>query len=144
MLVSVMVRKKKNIERLKDELDLGDEALLINQTNEQLKVALLNLSDLFLMPSISYKKSVEGFGISYIEAASYGKASIGGKEGGANDAIQDGITGYICDGNDLNSIYETIIKFFEDNRYKSLGSKAQEFSKEFKWNKIIKEYLKLI
>ena len=49
-----------------------------------------------------------------------------------------------CDGNDLNSIYETIIKFFEDNRYKSLGSKAQEFSKEFKWNKIIKEYLKLI
>ena len=136
--------EKKNLERLKDELDLGDEALLINQTNEQLKVALLNLSDLFLMPSISYKKSVEGFGISYIEAASYGKASIGGKEGGANDAIQDGITGYICDGNDLNSIYETIIKFFEDNRYKSLGSKAQEFSKEFKWNKIIKEYLKLI
>ena len=69
---------------------------------------------------------------------------LGGNEGGANDAIQDGITGYICDGNDLNSIYETIIKFFEDNRYKSLGSKAQEFSKEFKWNKIIKEYLKLI
>ena len=40
------------------------------------------------MPSISYKKSVEGFGISYIEAASYGKASIGGIDGGANDAIK--------------------------------------------------------
>ena len=29
------------------------------------------------MPSVVYKKSVEGFGITFIEAASYGK-SIGG------------------------------------------------------------------
>ena len=136
--------ERQNLEKLKDELGLNNEVMLINKSNEELKVALLDSSDLFLMPSISYRKSVEGFGISYIEAASYGKASIGGKDGGANDAIQDGITGYICDGSDLNSIYETVIKFFEENRYKSLGSKAKEFSKQFKWNKIIKEYLKLI
>ena len=30
------------------------------------------------MPSISFKKSVEGFGISFVEAASYGIGSIGG------------------------------------------------------------------
>ena len=29
------------------------------------------------MPSVVYKKSVEGFGISYIEAASYGKPLLG-------------------------------------------------------------------
>ena len=40
------------------------------------------------MPSIIFKKSVEGFGISFIEAASYGVGSIGGKDGGANDAIK--------------------------------------------------------
>ena len=65
------------------------------------------------MPSITYKKSVEGFGISFIEAASYGVASIGGSEGGESDAIKDGQTGYLCDGKDLNSIYEKILNFLK-------------------------------
>ena len=43
------------------------------------------------MPSILYKKSVEGFGISFIEAACYGVGSIGGKIGGASDAIKENI-----------------------------------------------------
>ena len=111
---------------------------------EKLKVALLNESDLFLMPSVVYKKSVEGFGISFIEAGSYGKASIGGKTGGQADAIEDGGTGYLCDGNDLNSIYETILKFFQNDQYKVLGLQAKKFSKKFKWDNIIKQYLSLI
>ena len=36
------------------------------------------------MPSVIYGKSVEGFGISFIEAAQQGIASIGGKDGGAS------------------------------------------------------------
>ncbi len=136
--------EKNNLEKLKKELGLGEEIVLINHTNEELKVALLNLSDLFLMPSIEYKKSVEGFGISFIEAAAYGKGSIGGKAGGASDAINDGETGYICDGNDLKSIYETVIKFIEDDNYKRLGNNAFKFSQKFKWDKIVKNYLGLI
>ena len=96
------------------------------------------------MPSIIYKKSVEGFGISFIEAATYGKASIGGLDGGGADAIDNEKTGYLCNGNDLNSIYETIIKFFQNNQYKILGLEAKEFSKKFKWPNIIKQYLNLI
>ena len=96
------------------------------------------------MPSIIYKKSVEGFGISFIEAASYGKGSIGGKDGGERDAIIDGQTGYICDGNDLSSIYESINNFFKDNNFKKFGANAHEFSKKFSWEKIIRKYLDLI
>ena len=96
------------------------------------------------MPSIIYKKSVEGFGISFIEAGTYGKGSIGGNAGGEADAIKDGATGYLCDGNDLNSIYETILKFFQDDNYKVLGLQAKEFSEKFKWKNIIKQYLSLI
>ena len=85
--------ERKNLEQLKNELDLKKEVDLLPQINEQLKVALLNKSDLFLMlPSIIYKKSVEGFGISFVEAGCYGKGSIGGKDGGKKDAIQDNKT----------------------------------------------------
>ena len=96
------------------------------------------------MPSVIYKKSVEGFGISFIEAGSYGKGSIGGIDGGQTDAIQEGKTGFLCDGNDLNAIYETVLKFFQNDQYKILGLQAKEFSKKFKWKSIVKEYLKLI
>ena len=67
----------------------------IYKSTEQEKLALLEKSNLFVMPSIVYKKSVEGFGIAYIEAATYGKPSIGGIFGGEADAIKDGETGYL-------------------------------------------------
>ena len=96
------------------------------------------------MPSIKVKKSVEGFGISFIEAASYGVGSIGGKEGGASDAISHNKTGLICDGDDLNSIYESVVNFLNNENFIKYGKNAKEFSKKFYWNKIIKNYLKLI
>ena len=70
--------------------------------------------------------------------------SIGGVAGGASDAIQDGVSGYLCDGENLNSIYETIIKFYDNDNYKILGKNAYLFSKNFHWDKIIKKYIKLI
>ena len=96
------------------------------------------------MPSIVYKKSIEGFGISFIEAGSYGKGSIGGIAGGEADAIEDGKTGYLCDGSDLNSIYETVLKFFHNDNCKILGLQASVFSKKFKWKKIVEQYLSLV
>ena len=96
------------------------------------------------MPSRIEKKSVEGFGISFIEAASYGVGSIGGKDGGASDAITHNKTGLICDGNDLNSIYDSVINFFENGNFVKYGKNAQEFSEKFHWNKVVKNYLKLI
>lgn len=136
--------EKANLEDLRKQLNIEKQVIFLPRTNEDLKTALLNECDLFLMPSIIYKKSVEGFGISFIEAGSYGKGSVGGKDGGQADAIEEGRTGYLCDGNDLNSIYETILKFFQNDQYKVLGLQAKEFSKKFKWNNIIKQYLNLI
>ena len=136
--------EKSNLESLRKQLKLEKQVVFLPRTVENLKVALLNESDLFLMPSIVYKKSVEGFGISFIEAGSHGKASIGGKDGGQSDAIKEGETGYLCDGNDLNSIYETILKIFQNDKYKILGLQAKEFSKKFKWENIVKQYLDLI
>ena len=136
--------ERDNLESLRKQLSIEKQVTFLPRTAENLKVALLNESDLFLMPSVIYKKSVEGFGISFIEAGSYGKASIGGKDGGQADAVDEGRTGYLCDGSDLNSIYGTILKFFQNDQYKVLGLQAKDFSKKFKWENIIKQYLNLI
>jgi phosphatidylinositol alpha-1,6-mannosyltransferase len=136
--------ERKNLEKLRAELGLNKEVELIFKSTEQEKVALLENSDVFVMPSVVYKKSVEGFGISYIEAASYGTPSLGGIYGGEGDAIKTGQTGYLCNGNDLNALYETLLKILENNHYKELGTNALEFSKDFSWSKIVKKYIELI
>ena len=61
-----------NLLKLRKTLGLEKNVEFIFKSTEQEKVALLEQSDIFVMPSVIYKKSVEGFGISYIEAASYG------------------------------------------------------------------------
>ena len=96
------------------------------------------------MPSRIEKNSVEGFGISFIEAASYGVASIGGKDGGASDAISHNKTGLLCDGEDLSSIYDAVNNFFSNEKFIQYGKEAKKFSENFHWNKVVKNYLKLI
>ncbi len=136
--------EKNKLLSLIKELKLEKQVVFLDRADEKLKAALIQNSNLFLMPSIIFKKSVEGFGISFMEAASYGVGSIGGKDGGASDAIQNEKTGLICDGEDINSIYENIIKFFQNDNYKKYGVNALKFSENFMWNKVVKKYLSLI
>ena len=136
--------EKNNLLKLSRELNLEKEVNFLKDIDYNLKIALISESNLFLMPSRIEKKSVEGFGISFIEAASYGVGSIGGKDGGAPDAIAHKKTGLICDGNDLNSIYDSVIYFFENENFLKYGKNAKEFSKKFHWDKIVKNYLELI
>ena len=96
------------------------------------------------MPSTIYKKSVEGFGIAYVEASQYGVPSIGGIDGGASDAIDHEKTGLLCDGNNLDAIYSSINSMLENNKYIEYGKAAKENADKFKWNKIIEKYNKIL
>ena len=58
----------------------------------------------FALPVRAVGNDVEGFGIVYLEAAMARLPVIGGIESGAIDAIVDGVTGYLVDGNDRGAI----------------------------------------
>jgi phosphatidylinositol alpha-1,6-mannosyltransferase len=96
------------------------------------------------MPSIIHKSSVEGFGIVYAEAGQYGVPSIGGKDGGASDAIYHEKTGLICDGNNLDEIYSSINSMLENKKYLEFGKNAKEFVTKFYWSNIIEEFKKIL
>jgi len=136
--------EEENIKKLVKELFLENQVLFFSDISQDLKNALVAKSNVFVMPSVIYKKSVEGFGIAYVEAAQYGVPSIGGKDGGASDAIVDKKTGIICDGNSLEDVYSSIDSILKDSSYKNFGSKAKEYAKKFEWDNTIKEYLKIL
>ena len=133
-----------NIKKLVKELDLEAQVMFFKDISNDLKNALVAKSDIFVMPSIIHKKSVEGFGIAYVEAAQYGIPSIGGKDGGAADAIDHKKTGLICDGNNLDDIYSSINTMLENKKYLDYGKNAKEFVHKFQWSKIIEDYKKIL
>ena len=136
--------EEQNLKKLVNELNLNNHVIFLKNVETELKNALICKSNIFVMPSIIHNKSVEGFGIAYIEAAQYGIPSIGGKDGGASDAIIHEKTGLICDGNNLEEIYSSIDKMLKDHKYKEYGKEAKKFSENFYWDKIIKSYQKIL
>ena len=136
--------EEENIKDLVKELDLEGQVMFFKDISEDLKNALVAKSNIFVMPSTIYKSSVEGFGIAYTEAAQLSIPSIGGKDGGASDAIDHGKTGLICDGNNLDDIYSSINSMFENKKYLEYGKNAKEFVSKFYWPNIIEEYKKIL
>ncbi len=136
--------EEENLKKLVQELDLSSQVMFFKDISENLKNALIARSNIFVMPSIIYKTSVEGFGISYVEAAQYSIPSLGGKDGGASDAIKHDKTGIICDGNNLEDIYSSLSLMIENKKYIELGKNAKEFVSKFQWQKIIEDYKKIL
>ena len=136
--------EEENLKKLVQELNLSSQVMFFKEITENLKNALIAKSNIFVMPSIIHKTSVEGFGISYVEAAQYSVPSLGGKDGGASDVIKHDKTGIICDGNNLEDIYSSLNSMIENKKYIELGKNAKEFVSKFQWQKIIEDYKKIL
>ena len=136
--------EEEKLKKLVIELKLEDQVTFLKDIPLDLKNALISKSDIFVMPSIIYKKSVEGFGIAYVEAAQYGVPSVGGKDGGASDAIIHEKTGLICDGNKLEDVYSSIDNLFKNNKYLEYGKEAKINAENFLWDRIIENYKRIL
>ena len=105
---------------------------------------LFNAADLFIMPSRKIGTSVEGFGITYLEAAATGTPSIGSYNTGAEDAIENNKSGLLVDGESVESIKNGIDYFIRNpEQLKIMGEYAAKRSKEFTWSKVADRMLEL-
>jgi len=136
--------EEENIKNLVKELDLEGQVMFFKDISDDLKNSLIAKSNIFVMPSVIHKSSVEGFGIAYTEAAQYGIPSIGGKDGGASDAIDHEKTGLICDGNNLDEIYSSINSMLENKKYLEFGKNAKDYVTKFYWPNIVEKYKEIL
>ena len=94
-------------------------------------------SKIHVMPTITTPDSIEGFGISNVEAASFGLPSIVSSSGGTPESIDQ--NGYVINENDIDDLSHKISLTFKN--YSELSKKSLIFSKNFENNLKIKEYL---
>lgn len=91
-----------------EQLGLKESVIMPGRIDENAKAELLAKADLFLMPSYQQGKSLEGYGITYAEAARYGTPAIAGIAGGAPEAVIDGETGWCVDTLDASALQAII------------------------------------
>jgi glycosyltransferase involved in cell wall biosynthesis len=73
---------------------LEDSVYLVGRTTDAQKIAWIDASDVFVMLSRSVGHSVEGFGISAIEASCRGKPVVVSDQGGMPETVLEGETGF--------------------------------------------------
>ncbi len=102
-------------------------------TEEQLGAAYRRC-DIYVQSSRTLARSVEGFGISYLEAAAFGRPSVGVKTGGVNEAVEDGLTGLLAPEGDLQGLAERIERLANDDALRrKMGEAGREHAAGFNW-----------
>lgn len=104
------------LEKLTSDLHLTHIVIFAGPHPPPLNYPFYHLCEIFLMPNrIMPDGEREGYGIVFVEAALAGKPVIGGRTGGAFDAIVDKETGILVDPNDPAEIATAIRTLLNDN-----------------------------
>ena len=116
------------LRRLVHEVGLDPERVRFcgRVPTEQL-TAYYSLCDAFVMPNREVGSDTEGFGIVFIEAGACRKPCIGGRSGGAGDAIIHGETGILVNSNSPREVAEATVSLLNDPRLSArLGAAARQ------------------
>ena len=104
------------LEKLALKLNVSDCVTFIGRINYAELPKYICLGDIFAMPSRSrfFGLEVEGLGIVYLEASACGLPVVGGKSGGAPDAVLVGETGMVVDGTNSSEIADACIELLNN------------------------------
>ncbi len=125
--------QRPELEKLVQELGLQPWVCFHGSVSDSELRTAFQQSSVFLMPShfeidSQGNASGEGFGIVYLEAALAGRASIGCKEGGQTDLIQDKRTGWLIEPNIPALIDVMRIMFNHPEIIATYGANARKYA----------------
>ena len=100
-----------DLEQMIQEELMQDHITLVGKVTDEDLLRFLQACDLFIMPNRTMPDGdTEGFGLVFREANACRKPVIGGRAGGAVEAVVDGETGLLVDGNKPAEVAEGIVK----------------------------------
>lgn len=115
--------------------------IFTGEVGEVEKWSLLDLCDIFIMPSRSFSGDFEGFGIVYLEANLMAKPVIAGLSGGVSDAVSNNENGLLIDPENIDDIAQAILLLVSDaQKRKYLGLNGRDRAlNNFLWENQIKK-----
>jgi len=129
------------LKHLAGEVGVASSVVFAGQVQDRELGGYYAACDLFVMPNRQIDEDVEGFGIVFLEAAAMGKPVIGGRSGGTDDAILDGVTGLIVDGEKIEDVASAIISLLSDTGMaRTMGENGRRRAQEgFSWDGVFRK-----
>ena len=122
---------KKESQNFKGAIEFKGDLLV-----EDLRGCYQNADIFCLCPTVQ-KKSVEGFGLVYLEASSFGLPILATRTGGIEDAVIDGQTGLIADHKTPDELCEKLLELvMNENLRKKLGENGKVWANQHTWKDI--------
>lgn len=127
---------KNDLIQLASSLQLKEKVIFTGEAPNNYLPAFYKLSDIFINVEKQIEEDVPGFGIVFLEANAFSKPVIGGRSGGAKEAVVHEKTGLLVDPNDLENISQAITRLLQDNDFaRKLGEQGkQRVIDEFSWS----------
>ena len=128
--------EERNLKQLSHDLGLTNRVTFTGFVKAGDLAGYYNLCDVMLLANRQeVSGDIEGFGITFLEANAAGKAVIGGRSGGAVEAIVDGTTGLLVDPEDVSEVAQALKRLLSDPEYRAqLGAAgARRVNSDFKW-----------
>jgi len=137
-----------NLKKLVARYDVAEHVSFIGRIQYAQLPQYICAGDVFAMPSRSrfFGLEVEGLGIVYLEASACGLPVIAGSSGGAPDAVVDGVTGFVVDGQNNQEIAAAAIRLLNDlDQAKKMGTAGRAWIVEnWRWEIWSQRFNKLL
>ena len=126
--------EKLKAEQLCKELGIEEKVIFFGNSSEIDQI--LSYSDLFLLPS-----ETESFGLAALEAMAWSVPVISSNSGGLSEVNFDGISGYLSNVGDVDSMAENALKILTDDAtLAKFRESALEIAQQFDIKKILPLY----
>jgi glycosyltransferase involved in cell wall biosynthesis len=135
------------IDTVIQELEAGSRIRRLGRVSDEQLLSLYRECGVFLHPQVATNSGddLEGFGISIADAMSFGAVAVAGASGGPLDFIQDGQTGILVDGTDVDAIATALRCLLDDpTRTRSIAAAGRRFALErLTWDRHIESAIAL-
>jgi phosphatidylinositol alpha-1,6-mannosyltransferase len=129
-----------SLERLARENGVEGDVVITGSVPWSELPAYYASGDVFAMPCRTRHRGldVEGLGVVYLEAAATGLPVVAGNSGGAPDAVLDGETGLVVDGDSVTAVAQAVGDLLGDPaRAQAMGTKGRAWVEEhWRWDRI--------
>jgi phosphatidylinositol alpha-1,6-mannosyltransferase len=125
------IQTAESIREHAEKSGVAKQIQFLGGTSEQELTTAYEAADVHVFPVRHIPGDPEGFGMVAIEAASHGLPTVAFATGGVIDAVKDGVSGYLVEKND----YDSLAKSVTDTLKNPMNPCATlEFAKNFSWH----------
>jgi phosphatidylinositol alpha-1,6-mannosyltransferase len=119
---------EQRLRKLAAALGVSERVHVLGRLDEASLADEYRRGTLFVLPARrTAEGDLEGYGLVYFEAAAWGRPTIAGRSGGEIDAVVDGRTGLLVNGESVEEVAAAVAGLLDDpSRLHALGAAARE------------------